>query len=65
MSPKETSKHGKYEREVTKIQGCRPKPRDGHTGIVLENCMLIFGGDRHTRAHNDIYILNLLEIMMD
>ena len=37
----------------------RPAARDGHTGIVFEDHMIVFGGDRHHMPFNDTYMLDL------
>ena len=41
------------------VKGRRPAARDGHTGVVHENHMLVFGGDRHMMPFNDCYVLDL------
>jgi hypothetical protein len=46
-----------------KIKGNRPCARDGHTGLLFEDMMIIFGGDRHTMSLNDIFSLNLDEVL--
>lgn len=42
-----------------KIVGRFPCGRDGHTGVVHNNKLFIFGGDRHQMAYNDIYSFSL------
>lgn len=42
-----------------RVRGRRPKPRDGHTGIVEGNHLFIFGGDRHRMPFNDLYSLDV------
>mmetsp|Transcript_12376 Transcript_12376/g.20792 ORF Transcript_12376/g.20792 Transcript_12376/m.20792 type:complete len:276 (-) Transcript_12376:66-893(-) len=37
----------------------RPQARDGHTGIVYQGLLLVFGGDRHHMPFNDTYVLDL------
>lgn len=53
----------KYNRTVPKIYGKiignRPCARDGHSGILLGNKMLVFGGNRHKIGFNDLYELDL------
>ncbi|CAD8212285.1 unnamed protein product [Paramecium octaurelia] len=44
------------------ISGKKPCARDGHAIAVLENQMVLFGGDRHTMSFNDLFILNLSQI---
>jgi hypothetical protein len=41
------------------MQGRRPVARDGHTGAVFGEIMLVFGGDRHHMPFNDLYMLDL------
>lgn len=38
-----------------KIVGGIPGPRDGHTSILFENKLIVFGGDRHQMALNDLF----------
>ena len=42
-----------------KVCGIRPMPRDGHTGILHNNLMIVFGGDRHHMPFNDMFALDL------
>lgn len=44
----------------TKISGCRPAARDGHSGIIIGFNFFVFGGDRHHNPFNDLFILDLL-----
>ena len=41
------------------IIGKKPCARDGHNCAVLNNELIIFGGDRHQMSFNDIFKLNL------
>ena len=41
------------------VKGRRPAARDGHTGVVCDNHMVVFGGDRHHMPFNDCYVLDL------
>ena len=43
----------------TKVSGIRPMPRDGHSGILHNGVMVIFGGDRHHMPFNDIFVLDI------
>lgn len=43
----------------SRVQGVRPRPRDGHTAHLYENQMIIFGGDRHQMPFNDLFSLNI------
>lgn len=45
---------------LTKFSGKRPPARDGHTGIVMESSLFVFGGDRHHMPFNDLYLLDML-----
>ena len=47
------------EMALVHVKGRRPAARDGHTGIVFENHMLVFGGDRHHMPFNDTYVLDV------
>jgi Galactose oxidase, central domain/Kelch motif len=38
-----------------RISGRIPHSRDGHTACLYENYMIVFGGDRHQMAFNDLY----------
>ena len=42
-----------------KVQYKRPQARDGHTGIVFQDLLIIFGGDRHHMPFNDLFVLDL------
>jgi hypothetical protein len=42
-----------------KVQYRRPQARDGHTGVIFEDNLIIFGGDRHHMPFNDLYFLRL------
>lgn len=42
-----------------KVQGRRPPARDGHTGMVVNDMMIVFGGDRHHMPFNDTYRLDI------
>ena len=37
-----------------------PEARDGHTGIVHQGKLYVFGGDRHHMTFNDTFVFNLL-----
>ncbi len=50
-----TSPRGKS----TYIKGRRPHARDGHSAIVHEGNMIIFGGDRHHMPYNDLFVFDL------
>ena len=42
-----------------KVAGKRPMARDGHTGILFGESLLVFGGDRHHMPFNDMFMLDL------
>ena len=46
--------------QIFHIRGKRPAARDGHTGIVFGDHLIIFGGDRHHMPFNDSYVFNLV-----
>ena len=41
------------------IMGKKPCARDGHCAVLIDNELIIFGGDRHQMSFNDIYKLDL------
>ena len=41
------------------MRGRRPIARDGHTGVIVGDNFLVFGGDRHHMPFNDLYMLDL------
>jgi len=43
----------------TKLTGRKPCARDGHSATIIDNRLIIFGGDRHKMCFNDLYALNL------
>jgi hypothetical protein len=56
--------HGPTETEENaaaygRIQYKRPPARDGHTGTVFDDNLIIFGGDRHHMPFNDSHLLEL------
>ena len=44
-----------------RIRAHPPHPRDGHSAVVSNNIMIIFGGDRHQMPFNDTYVYFLIE----
>lgn len=44
-----------------RVRGKVPHSRDGHTANVFEDLMIIFGGDRHQMAFNDVYFYTITE----
>jgi hypothetical protein len=36
-----------------------PHSRDGHTGVVWEGMLIVFGGDRHHMPFNDTFVFML------
>jgi hypothetical protein len=43
----------------------RVKARDGHTAHIFGDQMLVFGGDRHMFAINDILYINIEDLMLN
>ncbi len=41
------------------VIGKKPCARDGHAGLLHEECMIILGGDRHMVSFNDAYMFKL------
>ena len=58
---KNSPNHG---RRMGKIPCFNPKPRDGHTGLMVDGDeYIVFGGDRHHMPFNDVASIDLsLEI---
>ena len=56
MSPQ--IKRGQDE-QIYHVKGKRPAARDGHTGIIFQDNLVVFGGDRHHMPFNDSYVFNL------
>ena len=46
-----------------KLIGHKPCARDGHAALLFDNKMIVFGGDRHKMSFNDIYALNMKQLM--
>ena len=44
-----------------RIRAHPPHPRDGHSAVVSNNTMIIFGGDRHQMPFNDTYVYFLVD----
>ena len=42
-----------------RVAGIRPNPRDGHSCVVNDGLMLVFGGDRHHMPFNDLFALDI------
>ena len=38
-----------------RVEGKVPHSRDGHSAVLYENAMIVFGGDRHQMGFNDLY----------
>jgi hypothetical protein len=41
------------------VVGKKPCARDGHVSVIINDELVIFGGDRHQMSFNDIFKLNL------
>ena len=47
-------------KQISMLQSYTPKPRDGHTGLVMNDRMyIVFGGDRHHMPFNDLCWIDL------
>jgi len=46
-----------------KLNGHKPCARDGHTALIYGNKMIVFGGDRHKMSFNDLYSLNMKQLI--
>ncbi len=42
-----------------RVCGIRPNPRDGHSCVIYQDLMIVFGGDRHHMPFNDMFALDL------
>ena len=64
-APKQDSKLKVYDRVIEPIYGVAegkyPCYRDGHAACVIDNQMVIFGGDRNKVSFNDLFLFNLNE----
>ena len=47
-----------FDNEVIKT-GIVPIPRDGHTAVLYQNYMIVFGGDRNKFPFNDLFVFNI------
>ena len=45
--------------QIYHVKGKRPAARDGHTGVIFQDHLVVFGGDRHHMPFNDSYVFNL------
>ena len=45
--------------QIFHVKGKRPAARDGHTGVIFQDHMIVFGGDRHHMPFNDSYVFNI------
>jgi len=45
--------------QIFHVKGKRPAARDGHTGIIVNDHLVVFGGDRHHMPFNDSYVFNV------
>jgi hypothetical protein len=49
---------GPLENNSNLVIGKKPCARDGHCSAMLNDELIIFGGDRHQMSFNDIYKMN-------
>ena len=49
----------KFDFKTNRIIGRRPGGRDGHSAINFQGSLIIFGGDRHLMAYNDLFVVDL------
>ena len=45
--------------QIFHVKGKRPAARDGHTGVIFQDHLIVFGGDRHHMPFNDSYVFNI------
>jgi hypothetical protein len=48
-----------YDSSKGQVIGKKPCARDGHAGLLHNECMIIIGGDRHMVSFNDAYLFML------
>jgi len=53
----------KKKENCVRINGNAPCPRDGHSALVVNQKMVIIGGDRHQRQYNDFFECNLRQLL--
>ena len=41
------------------IRGKKPAARDGHSGLMYKNFLMVFGGDRHHVPFNDTFMFDM------
>ena len=41
------------------VKGRRPAARDGHSAVLHEGNLIIFGGDRHHMPYNDLFVFDV------
>jgi hypothetical protein len=51
----------RIENTYGKVQHRRPAARDGHSGLMYGDSLVIFGGDRHHMPFNDIFMLEVAQ----
>lgn len=61
MKKKKTLYDGPASPVTGRIRAHPPHPRDGHSAVISNNVMVIFGGDRHQMPFNDTYVYFLVE----
>ena len=44
-----------------RIRAHPPHPRDGHSAVITNSTMIVFGGDRHQMPFNDTYVYFLVD----
>ena len=47
------------EGSTLKIDAEAPQARDGHSTIVYDGMLIVFGGDRHHMPFNDLFMMDL------
>lgn len=45
--------------ELLFVKGKRPAARDGHSAVLHEGNLIIFGGDRHHMPYNDLFVFDV------
>jgi len=53
----------KKKENFLRINGNAPCPRDGHSAVIIDQKMVIIGGDRHQRQYNDFFECNLKQML--
>lgn len=54
-----TSTYGRHPTNERLVHSKKPCIRDGHTALIMDGKLVVFGGQRHTMSLNDIFFFEL------